>query len=509
MISRRTLMRAGAATGAAGLLASGTAFGTAALASDRSAPFARLRERLTGRLVLPQDPTYDLAKQLQMARYDAIRPQAVAYCANSADVAHCVRFAQDHGLHAAVRSGGHSQAGYSTTTGLVIDVSRLSSIRPGRDTVRLGPGSQGVDILNTLAPLGIQLGSGTCPTVAIGGWVQGGGLGLTARAFGMGSDRLVSARVVLADGSVVDTSAAEHPDLYWALRGGGGGNFGVVTDLELRPVDAPSMTVYTLTYDGAHAADVLLAWQDWMADAPRELASELFVILPADSPEGTAPTVVVSGAHVGALAAADRHLDRLIASAGRPTTSREAAQLPYQQAMMKVYGCADATVEECHRIGYSPRATLPRESYATYRNVYFDRRWPPATAQAALAVLQSDPRPGQFRFLGLFSYGGRINEVAPGATAFVHRDVLFEAGFQVGLPVGDPAAQDRERAQAWVDGGYATLYPRSSRRSYQNYMDPALTNWREAYYGRNYARLRSVKRAYDPHRFFRFAQAVD
>ncbi|UQW99951.1 FAD-binding oxidoreductase [Streptomyces sp. RerS4] len=508
MISRRTVLRAGAATGVTALAASGVALVPAAFAGG-PAPFDTLRARLTGDLILPADPGYDHAKQLQMARYDVIRPQAVAYCANSADVVHCVRFAQDHGLPTAVRSGGHSQAGYSTTTGLVIDVSRLNSIRPGRGTVRLGPGSQGVDILNTLAPLGLQLGSGTCPTVAVGGWVQGGGLGLTARAFGMGSDRLVSARVVLADGSIVDASADSHPDLYWALRGGGGGNFGVVTDIELRPVSVPSMSVYTLTFDGAHAVDVILAWQDWITEGPRELASELLVLLPEDSPEGTAPTVVVSGAYLGARAIADRHLDRLVRAAGRPSASREVAELPYQQAMMKVYGCGDAAVEECHRIGYSPRARLPRENYATYRNVYFNQRWSRATAEAALAVLHTDPQPGQFRFLGLFSYGGRINEVAPGATAFVHRDVLFEAGFQVGLAVPEPAREQRERAQAWVDGGYASLYPRSSRRSYQNYMDPALTNWREAYYGRNYARLQSVKRTYDPHRFFRFAQAID
>ncbi|WP_418959255.1 FAD-binding oxidoreductase [Streptomyces tritici] len=507
MLSRRTLIRAGAATGAAGAFTAGVL--PLAGAAAGAAPWGKLAERLDGRLVLPGDPGYEVAKQLQMARYDVIRPQGVAYCASGSDVAACIRFAQDHGLPTAVRSGGHSQAGYSTSTGLVIDVSRLNAVRPAASTVRIGAGAQGVDIVNTLAPYGLQVASGTCPTVAIGGWLQGGGFGLAARKFGMGADRLVSAKVVRADGSCVRCSATEHPDLYWALRGGGGGNFGVVTEYEVRPVRIPSLSLYNLGFDGADAVDVVLAWQEWIAQAPRELSAELFLLLPEDSPAGTAPIVVVSGGYLGAQAGCDRLLDALVSGLGRRPVSREVTELPFKEAMMKVFGCADSSVDACHRIGYSPHARLPRENYATYRNVFFADRWSRATAEAAVRTLVEAPVPGQFRFLGLFAYGGRVNDLAPSDTAFVHRDTLFEAGYQVGLPVPDPSREQREQAQSWVDGGYATLYPSSTRRSYQNYMDPALTGWREAYYGGNYARLRAVKRAHDPHGFFRFAQSVD
>ncbi|MFE9256715.1 FAD-binding oxidoreductase [Streptomyces sp. NPDC006879] len=509
MISRRTLIRSGAATGAAiALAAPATGLVAAADRSDRPVPWESLRSRLTGDLVLPSDPGYAVARQLQMAWYDTIHPQGIVYCASEADVSTVLRFAQDQELPTAVRSGGHSQAGYSTSPGLVLDVSRLNAIRPG-PTVHLGPGAQGVDIVNTCGPLGLQLGTGTCPTVAMGGWIQGGGLGLTARSFGMGADRLVSARVVLADGRTVHACERRHSDLYWALRGGGGGNFGVVTAMEVRPVRAPSMTVYNLTFDGSAAVDVMLAWQHWMTEAPRELASELLVMLYEGSPADSDPVVVVSGAYLGPRAAAERWLDRLALAAGRPPASRELEELPYQKAMMRVFGCGEATVEECHRIGYSPRARLPRENYGTYRNVFFDRTWPRATAEAALDALRADQQPEQFRFLGLFAYGGRINDLSATDTAFVHRDTVFEAGYQVGLAEAEPAREQRRRAQAWVDHGFATLHPLSTRRSYQNYMDPALDGWREAYYGRNYPRLRAVKRAYDPHRFFRFAQAID
>ncbi|MFD3700433.1 FAD-binding oxidoreductase [Streptomyces sp. NPDC058646] len=507
MISRRSLIRAGASVGAAAALTTGGGL-MLAHAAGPTVPWSRLQRRLSGRLVLPADPTYETAKQLQLAQFDAIHPQAIAYCTSEADVAACIRFAQDHALAPAVRSGGHSAAGYSTTPGLVIDVSRLNSVRPG-DTVHLGPGSQGVDVLNTLSPYGIQVASGTCPTVAVGGWLQGGGLGFPSRKFGMGSDRLVSARVVLACGTTVRAAQDEHPDLYWALRGGGGGNFGVVTDFEVRPVQIPSLTTYNLNFRWSDAVTLILAWQDWIADAPRELSSELLFLLPTDAPQGTEPNVVLMGGYAGAKADADRTLDRLVAAAGIATTSRQVVELPYQQAMMNIFGCGDKTVTQCHRIGYSPDAQLPRDNYATGRNQFFAQKWTRTAAEKALGSFTADFRPGQFRFLGLFAYGGQINEVAPTATAFVHRESLFNAGYSVGLTRPDAGQEDKDRGQAWVDGAFTAMDSYSMQRSYQNYMDPALTNWRQAYYGQNYARLRSVKRAYDPDRFFRFAQGID
>ncbi|MFD7258082.1 FAD-binding oxidoreductase [Streptomyces sp. NPDC059874] len=507
MLSRRSLIRAGAGVGAAAALTAGSG-GLMPAQAAGATPWKTLQNGLSGRLVLPSDPTYDTAKQLQLAQFDAIHPQAIAYCTSEADVAACVRFAQDHGLAPAVRSGGHSQAGYSTTPGLVIDVSRLNSVRPG-DTVHLGPGSQGVDVLDSLAPYGIQVASGTCATVAVGGWLQGGGLGYASRKFGMGADRLVSARVVLANGRTVRASQDEHPDLYWALRGGGGGNFGVVTDFEVRPVQIPSLTTYNLTFGWADAVQVILAWQDWIATAPRELSSELMFLLSTDAPAGSEPYVVLTGGYAGPKAACDRALDQLVAAVGRPSATRQVAELPYREAMMNVFGCGTKTVTECHRIGYSPDAQLPRDNYSTGRNMFFSRAWTRTAAEAALGAFTNDARPGQFRFLGLFAYGGKINDVAPTATAFVHRDALFNAGYSVGLTRQDLGQDEKDRGQAWVDNGFTTMDPYSTHRSYQNYMDPALTNWRQAYYGLNYSRLRSVKRAYDPHRFFRFAQGID
>lgn len=508
MLSRRSLIRATAATGAAAALTAG-AGGLVLAAAPAAVPWSTLGDGLTGRLVLPADPAYDTARQLQLAQFDAVHPQAVAYCATESDVAACVRFAQDNGLATAVRSGGHSAAGYSTGPGLVIDVSRLAAVSTDGATVHLGPGTQGVDALNALATHGVQIAGGTCPTVAMGGWVQGGGFGYSARKYGMGCDRLVSARVVLADGRAVRASATDNPDLFWALRGGGGGNFGVVTAYEVTPVSIPRLTLFNLNFRYGDAPQLILAWQDWIASAPRELGCELMFLHSTDAPAGTEPTVVLTGAYQGAQADCDRLLDGLTTAVGHPGTSRSSGELPYAQAMQQVYGCGDLTVSECHRIGFTPEAQLPRDAHTTQRNLYYSRPWTSAAVRSALDALTADPRPGQFRFLGLFPYGGRINEADPTATAFVHRDAVFNAGYSVTLPTADPAGEDRDHARAWVDAAHTTMDAHSSHESYQNYMDPALADWRRAYYGRNLRRLRAVKRTYDPHRFFRFAQSVD
>ncbi|MGW1200368.1 FAD-binding oxidoreductase [Streptomyces sp. NPDC002536] len=501
MISRRSIVKAGAA----GSLAAGAAaLGATAFAGTPAVPWARLRERLGGRVVLPADPGYAVAKQLQLAQYDTVNPQAVAYCTTNAEVEACIRFAQEHGLATAARSGGHSFAGYSTTPGLVVDVSRLNSVRVDRSTVRLGPGCQGVDVVTALDRHGIQVAGGTCPTVAAGGWLLGGGLGPHARKFGMGCDRLVSAQVVLADGRTVCASERENADLFWALRGGGGGNFGIVTEYEVRPTQLPSMVVFTLVLPWRAAPEAIEAWQQWIATAPVELASELTVQLDTDS--GAEPAVQVSGTYAGPQAAADALLNRLVSATGAQPASRETVELPYRAGMMRVFGCADRTVDQCHRVGYSPQAQLPRDHFVTGRNLFFTRPWARRATTEALAAFAADVRPGQFRLLGFFAYGGETGAPAPEATAFVHRDVLFETDYQLGLTAPDGA---RDAAQAWVDRGYGAIAPYSNGGSYQNYMDPALRSWREAYYGRNYPRLAAVKRAYDPYGFFRFAQGVD
>jgi FAD/FMN-containing dehydrogenase len=467
--------------------------------------FDPLRRRLTGRLVLSTDPGYEQAKQLQSAQFDNARPQAIAYCENSEDVAACVMFAQDNGIRVTPRGGGHSSAGYSTGDGVVVDLSGCAGVSLGARTVRVGGGAQGVDILAALNGHSTQVLSGTCATVGVGGFVLGGGHGPLARRFGLGSDRLVSAEVVLADGSRVRASEQEHPDLFWALRGGGA-NFGVVTSVEVLPARVSHLVLFDLYWDWPDAVDVMTAWQQWVVDAPWELSSRVWAAALGDT---APPQVLVHGTFMGSPADCDRQLSRLIAAVGRQPTSRTAERLPYSDAMMRIYGCADRTVAQSHRVGHNPEAQLPRDNYGRTANRFAVAPLKENAVAAALAAFEANRRAAQFRIFGIYAFGGRINELDRSATAYVHRDAVLSPFYSASVLRPAPDQDEQEAAATWVRHGAETIDVYSNGESFQNFMDPCLKDWRQAYYAENYPRLRAVKHAYDPQNLFRFAQSID
>jgi FAD/FMN-containing dehydrogenase len=467
--------------------------------------FDTLRRRLTGRLVLPPDPGYEQAKQLQSAQFDAAAPLAIAYCADSADVATCVSFAQDNGIRVTPRGGGHSSAGYSTGDGLVVDLSACAGIELGARTVHVGGGAQGVDVLGALSGHSIQVLSGTCATVGVGGFILGGGHGPLARRFGLGTDRLVSADVVLADGTQVHASEREHPELFWALRGGGP-NFGVVTRVEVLPARVSHLVLFDVYWDWADALEVMTTWQQWVVDAPWELSSRAWVAALGDV---APPQVLVHGTFMGSLADCDRQLNRLIAAVGRRPVSRSVQRLPYTEAMMRIYGCADRTVAQSHRVGHNPEAQLPRDNYLRTRNRFTSAPLKRNAVASALSAFEADRRAAQFRILGIYAFGGRINELDRSATAYVHRDAVLSPFFSASVLRPAPDQDEREAAATWVRHGFDTIDVYSNGESFQNFMDPCLKDWRQAYYAENYPRLQAVKRRYDPHNLFRFAQSID
>ncbi|MFF3754693.1 FAD-binding oxidoreductase [Streptomyces sp. NPDC002018] len=506
---RRTVLRLGtsAAMGAALAGATGAASAGAWGGAKDRAPWESLRRRLTGDLVLPPDRGYAQARQSYFSQYDLPGPRGVAYCASVEDVRLCLRFAQDHDLPAVPRGGGHSQAGYSSTRGLVIDMARLRSVTVGRGTVTVGAGAQQIDVLHALSPYGLALVGGTCPTVGVAGYLLGGGYGLLTRGEGMACDRLVSAEVVLADGRVVTCSRTTEPDLFWALRGGGGGNFGIVTRLESTPARLSRLVNFTLSWPWERAAAVLDGWQGWVADGPAELGTILAVALP-DAAPGALPVVTVTGAWTGSQPALDRALDQLAARVGAPPTGRTAEALGYRDAMMRWYGCADKSVEQCHRIGWTPEAMLRRGDFLRLRNRMFTHPMPTAGTEALLTAFDADRRAGHGRSITGVSLGGRANELARTDTAYVHRDTRFALMFADTMATGRPGESDRAAAQAWTTALFRAVDRYANGETYQNMPDPLLTDWQRAYYGENHRRLTEVKKQYDPGRFFRFPQAI-
>ncbi|WP_020667097.1 FAD-binding oxidoreductase [Amycolatopsis nigrescens] len=508
MVNRRTVLRAGA--GAVGLAVAGAPLWSAAEArpATGAARWAQLRRSFTGDVVLPGDPAYDQARQLDSKAFDGVRPQAIAFCENSSDVRLCLNFAQDNDIQVALRSGGHSAAGYSTGTGLVLDTSRLNQVKVGRSTTTIGPGSQGVDIVNALAPSGLAAVTGNCATVCAGGYLQGGGIGPLARKFGIAADRLVSAEVVLPNGRIVRCSEHRERELFWALRGGGGGNFGVVTRYEIKPGNVTRMVSFSLSWPWEQAANVITAYLPWLAQAPDDLTANLTVMNQNAAP-GSKPTVLVSGGWLGGpVSGLDPHLNELVSAVGAAPATRSADDLTYQQAIMRMFGCGDKTVDQCHRVGYNPEAMLQRQSLVMARGRLFEGELNGTGIDEALTAFEANPVAGQFRVMSFGGLGGQINRTPRTATAYVHRTAQHYFTFTSGVRTPVPTPEEKAAVEAWTDGGYAVAERYGDGEGQVNFIDSRLPDWRSAYYGENYHRLLRAKRRYDPHGFFRFAQGI-
>jgi FAD/FMN-containing dehydrogenase len=503
MITRRSFL-----VGAGGAALAATALSGSARAQTMSGVnWNALRAHLQGRLVLPQDPGYATANQLYVEVFDSINPGAIAYCASPADVALCLGFAQDNALPFAARSGGHSAGGYSTTRGLVIDVSGLNSITVGNGTATIGPGAELVDITNTLAPAGLTIPGGYCPTVAVGGFLQGGGLGLLTRSIGVASDTVTSAQVVLANGSVVTASPGENSDLFWALRGGGGGNFGVVTSYTLTPSPLTYLAAGLFTWPYDQALEALDGWTQWLASAPDTISGGGLKVTLTDSAPGQVPVVSVILGSTD-TSGFSTEVDRLISMIGSAPSSQQVLTAPIQPIMMNLYGCGALTVDECHLSGAFVQGEVPRAAFGYERGRMFSQVMPRDGWSKVLAVFDTVRLAGQTHQLQVTALGGAANSLPRNATAYVHRDSHYMVNYLASNAVAPVSDEAKVAAGLFVDAGFAVIDPYSNGETYQNFIDPRLRDWERSYYAENYPRLIRVKSVYDPHNAFRFAQSI-
>jgi FAD/FMN-containing dehydrogenase len=451
---------------------------------------ADLAARLQGPLLRPGTSHYDTARVISNERYTA-QPQAIARVLSEADVVQCVRFAAGGTLPFTARCGGHSYAGYSTNRGLVCDVRRLNAITIAADgrSVTVGAGVPAIDLVTALAARGLAVPTGSCPTVGISGLGLGGGVGFAARVFGATCDNILAVRIVTAAGRVVTADPATNPDLYWACRGGGGGNFGVVTALTLATHPVSTAAYGFCDFPWSQAGAALAAWQALAPHGP----DNLYLICALET--GTsAPVVRVFGQLLGGSEAALRSaIAPITAVAGASLRTGHGSYLDVQRIWA---GCATETAAQCRTI--QPASFAARSAYVA----------DPLPARAARAIVTAvEARQAQGAGSGavlLDPYGGALNRVAPDATAFVHRDQLFSA--QMLAYWG--SAGGGSTASAWLNSLHASLGPFTSGQAYQNYIDPGLAGWQEAYYATNLARLRAIKRTWDPDQVFRFRQGI-
>ncbi|MFT4036679.1 MAG: FAD-binding oxidoreductase [Thermomicrobiales bacterium] len=446
-----------------------------------AAPFARhadslaAQPALTGQPAWPGDPLYEETRWVFNARF-APAPAGIVFCFETADVQNALAWAAAQGLPVCVRSGGHSYEGYSALDGhLVIDLSEMDAIAlDAAGNAVIGPGARMAGLYATLAEQGVTIAGGTCPGVGLGGLALGGGIGFRARRDGLTCDTLLAAEVVLADGRVVTVSATEQPDLFWALRGGGGGNVGVVTSLTLRTTPAEDVAMASIVWPWDEAPAVIAAWQDWAPFTDDRLTSSLAFFRPDSGVIG------FTGVLLGGVAELEQLLWPMLA-VGSPSPVLRA--LTWAEAAVDLAG--------------------PNAPHATFKNASAFAARPLSPEAIAIAVAQMAAAPAPSNLVSFFSLGGAIATVPPGATAYPHRRALFDIQYQAYWQ----EAWEAEANIAWIDGFRAALAPYTSG-AYVNYVDADLPDWAVAYYGRNLNRLMRVKARYDPGNVFGGPQRV-
>ena len=469
--------------------------------------WATLASSLAGTLVRPGDAQYPVAHQLFSTRFDSILPAGVAYCASSTDVQTCLSFVQRFHLPVTARSGGHSYAGYSTTTGLMLDLTRIKQVTvdTGAGTATIGGGAHLIDMYAALAQYGVIIPGGSCPTVGIAGLTLGGGVGVLGRKFGLTCDNLLSAQVVLADGTLLTCDRQNHADLFWALQGGGGGNFGLVTEFTFQVHPVSSLVLFTLNWPWSRAADVVNAWQHWGPQAPDELWSNCLLL--ESTSKQTGPSVSVNGVYVGTATVLNPLLQELINQLGAPS-SRYVYTDSLMDAMMAEAGCYGSTVAACHLPSQDPQGTVARDT-SKAKSDYINSFLPQAAIELLVNAINSRQTSANLSGggIGMDAFGGALNRVAADATAFVHRDALFSIQYTASWNASDPTSVASANA-LWLNNLWQSLRPYVSGSAYQNYIDPDLSGWQQAYYGANLARLQQVKATYDPGNLFHFAQSI-
>jgi FAD/FMN-containing dehydrogenase len=448
-----------------------------------------LRTRFSGEVILPGEPGYEDSRQVFNGMYDR-HPALIARCASTADVAGAVDIARERGLLVAVRGGGHSFSGLSTCDdGVVIDLGGLKSITvdPIARSARAGGGVLWGEFDAATQAHGLHTPGGRATTTGVAGFTLGGGYGWTSSKYGLACDNLISAEVVLADGTVVRTSAHEHPDLFWGVRGGGG-NFGIVTEFEFRlhPL-GPIVLAGLMMFPIDRAQQVMRGWRDCADAAPHELATACVVVIAP--PEPFVPSELHGEPVVGVAALYVGHPDDGV---GVVQPLRDLAP---------AVDLVAPTPYTAFQAALDPLAPWGVRVYARgeYMRALSDDAIDAFLAHAVDLTVDGAP----LSQMVIFRLGQAIAAVPDGASAFTHRDAQYI--FHPITALYDPA--DDERMIGATRAFAAAMRPFSTGGAYLNFTHEA-DRVRDAYDDAKYARLVALKDRYDPANLFRLNQNI-
>ena len=453
---------------------------------DESAAIDRLQTAVRGRVIGPDDPEYGEVRTVYNGMIDK-RPRVIVQCADVGDVMAAVNFGREQGLDTAIRSGGHSGPGLALVDdGLVIDLSEMQGIRvdPDAKTVRVEPGCRWGDVDHATHAFGLATVSGVISTTGVAGLTLGGGHGYLTRKYGLTIDNLLSADVVLADGRLVHASTEENPDLFWALRGGGG-NFGLVTSFEflLHPVDT---VVAGPMFWPLDQLETTMRWyREWLPDVPEDVYAFYLV---AEVPGDPFPEEI--------------HGEKVCGLMWCSLGSEDETETFLQQAR-------DVAEPLFEHVGAMPYPALQS---------MFDDLYPPGdqwywkgdfvrelTDEAITEHRRFAEVPTPKSTMHLYPIDGAVHDVDADATAWNYRD----ANWSMVIAGIDPDPANAEKISEWARSYWEALHPHSAGGSYVNFMMEEGDERVRATYGDNYERLQRVKAEYDPDNFFHVNQNVE
>ncbi|PBC09942.1 FAD-binding oxidoreductase [Mesorhizobium sp. WSM3859] len=450
---------------------------------------AKLRESLRGEVILRDDAGYDEARKVYNGMIEK-RPLLIARCADIADVITAVKYARDNDLLIAVRGGGHNGAGLGICdNGLVIDLSTMKGVHVDAKTrtVRVGPGCTSGDVDHATHPFGLAVPAGIVSTTGVAGLTLGGGTGYLTRRYGLTIDNLVEADLVLADGTVVTASKSENPDLFWALRGGGG-NFGVVTSFLFQAHPVNMIFGGPVFWEAKDALAVMQTYRDYLPEAPEDLGAFVGLkTVPSTDPFpreywGKRACAIIScynGTEEDGRKAMAPLLDNL-----PPPIFNWMGVMPFP-ALQAMFDPLLPKGLQWYWKGDFVKS-LPDEAIATH------------IAHAAEA-------PSELSLMHLYPIDGAVRRVGKNETAWNARD----ATWSMVIAAIDPDPGKAADLTKWAKNYWASIHPHNGEGGYVNFMMEDEGEARvQASYGANYERLSQVKRIYDPFNVFRVNQNI-
>jgi FAD/FMN-containing dehydrogenase len=448
-----------------------------------------LSNQLNGNVLLPGAPGFDPFTLPYALQYGKTIPQAVVRCMSEKDVVTTIKWARQNDIAVTTRSGGHSYAGYSSTNELLLDLSGMTNITLNSSTglATLDGGVRNRHVYAALREPSVAITHGRCKDVGVGGLVLGGGIGFNMRAHGLTCDSLVETRMVTADGDIVVCSEKDNPDLFWAVRGAGGGNFGVHTSFVFKPFPVSNVTYFEIKWTNK-SRQVFERLQEILLASPKELGAKLSVtareVRVRPSGKAIQLTVGLLGQFVGDIAALTTILKPAYDIASPVNESIENGFYWDAQEFLSEAGDPEY-VHEKSRFAFEPLS--------------------PTAIDTIFGSLLSWPGTSGYGMWKCFIMGGAIENTQPDQTAFFARKAKMITSIDLGWKEGD---QNLFGNMQWLDLFHEAMEQYTSKYSYINFIDRTQKNYLDAYYGPSLPKLKAVKKLVDPKNHFRFPQSI-